>query len=387
VSGEESTETRGEAGEQNNESAQALAVEPLVLESLRVSGFRNLKSFTLEPYARFNVLFGDNGAGKSSLLEAIGYLSALASFRDAKKEDLIGLGSDQALIVGRVQSAPLARSYRVVLDRKAGRSVRVDEKRPSTLGGYFASFPLVLFHPGDVELALGPPEPRRRFLDRVLEQIDESYARCIADYEKALRSRNRLLKSERPDRRSIVAYDGILAELGARIGSARQGLTAQLKSRVESHFAEITAHALPLEVSYAARHEPVLEVLLRELGASYEKDLARGFTGVGPHGDDLRIGVARTLAKHHASQGQHRAIVLSLKVAELSVLAARTGRVPILLLDDVSSELDRSRNQRFFKLLSRLGSQVFLTTTQRELILIEEERRDFHVADGEIVGL
>jgi DNA replication and repair protein RecF len=274
----------------------------------------------------------------------------------------------------------------VLLDRKQGRTVRMDEKRPSTLGSYFASFPLVLFHPGDVELALGSPEPRRRFLDRVLEQIDEGYARCLAEYDKALRSRNRLLKSDRPDRHAIVAYDRILAELGARIGQARHALTEQLKPRVEAHFAEITAHALPLDVSYAVRHTPEFDVLLRELTASYDKDLARGFTGVGPHGDDLRIGVSRTLAKHHASQGQHRAIVLSLKVAELSVLAARTGRVPILLLDDVSSELDRSRNQRFFKLLSRLGSQVFLTTTQREFILLDEERRDFQIADGAVVG-
>jgi DNA replication and repair protein RecF len=362
-------------------------VPPLVLESLSVAGFRNLGSLTLEPYPRFNVLFGDNGAGKSSLLEAIGYLSALASFRDAKKDDLIGLEAAQAMIRGRVQSTPLARSYQVLLDRKQGRSVRVDDKRPSTLGSYFASFPLVLFHPGDVELALGAPEPRRRFLDRILEQIDESYARGLAEYEKALRSRNRLLKSERPDRRAIGAYDGMLAELGARIGSARLALTEQLKPLVEAHFAEITAHALPLEVSYSARHAPEVDVLLRELGASYDKDLARGFTGTGPHGDDLRIGVSRTLAKHHASQGQHRAIVLSLKVAELSVLAARTGRVPILLLDDVSSELDRSRNQRFFKLLSRIGSQVFLTTTHREFILLDADRRDFQIVSGQIVGL
>jgi len=361
-------------------------VMPLILESLTISGFRNLKPLSLTPYPRFNVLFGDNGAGKSSLLEAIGYLSALASFRDAKKEDLIGLDAQQALLQARVQGVPLAHSYRIQLDRRAGRSVRVDDKRPSTLGSYFASFPLVLFHPGHVELALGPPEVRRRFLDRMLEQIDEGFARTCAEYDKALRSRNRLLKAERPDRRSIVAYDGILAEHGARIGGARQRLTEQLKPRVEAHFAEITAHALPLELSYAARHEPEPGVLARELVASFDKDLARGFTGVGPHGDDLRVGVQRTLAKHHASQGQHRAIVLALKVAELTVLAERTGRVPILLLDDVSSELDRSRNQRFFKLLSRLGSQVFLTTTQREFILLDEERRDFHVVAGEIVS-
>lgn len=357
---------------------------PIVLESLSLSGFRNLFVCTLTPGARFNVLFGDNGAGKSSLLEAIGYLAALSSFRDAKKEDIIALDSAQASILARVSAAPLARSYRVVLDRNTGRRVSVDQKRPTSLGSYFASFPLVLFHPGDVELMVGAPEPRRRFLDRVLEQLDAGFARSVDDYGKALRSRNRLLKSERPERRSISAYDPILAELGARIGAARMALTRELKPSVEAHFAEITEHALPLEVSYAARHEPTPEALRRELEASYEKDLARGFTGVGPHGDDLRVGVAKTLAKHHASQGQHRAIVLALKVAELSVLAERTGRVPLLLLDDVSSELDRSRNRRFFKLLSRLGSQVFLTTTHREFILLDEERCDFQVDAGRI---
>jgi DNA replication and repair protein RecF len=360
------------------------AAQPLVLEALALSGFRNLQPTTFVPGSRFNVLFGDNGAGKSSVLEAIGYLAALRSFRDAKKEDIIALDAPQAQLHARVQSVPLAREYRIVLERHKGRSVQVDQKRPTTLGSYFASFPLVLFHPGDVELMLGPPEPRRRFLDRVLEQIDPGFARSAADYDKALRSRNRLLKSVRPERRSVSAYDPMLAELGARIGQARQGLSQQLKPRVEAHFAEITEHALALEVSYAARHAPDQASLLRELENHYDKDVQRGYTGVGPHGDDLRVGVARTLVKHHASQGQHRAIVLALKVAELSVLAQRTGKVPLLLLDDVSSELDQSRNRRFFKLLSRLGSQVFLTTTHREFILLDEERCDFRLEQGAI---
>jgi DNA replication and repair protein RecF len=357
---------------------------PIVIEQLALSGFRNLAPLTFVPDARFNVLFGDNGAGKSSVLEALGYLASLRSFRDAKKEDIIALDAPRALIRAQVASTPLARSYQIALDRNKGRSVLVDQKRPATLGGYFASFPLVLFHPGDVELMVGPPEPRRRFLDRVLEQMDAGYARLLADYERALRSRNRLLKSQRPERLSISAYDATLAELGARIGAARLALTEQLKPRVEAHFAEITERALPIEVSYAARAAPRAEELRRLLHEHYEKDLARGFTGVGPHTDDLRVGVAHTLVKHHASQGQHRAIVLALKVAELSVLAERTGRVPLLLLDDVSSELDRSRNRRFFRLLSRLGSQVFLTTTHREFILLEEQRRDFLVEAGRI---
>ena len=129
--------------------------------------------------------------------------------------------------------------------------------RDCAMGFYaIAAIQLVLFHPGDVELLIGAPEHRRAFLDRVLEQIDAGYARLVADYEKALRSRNRLLKAERPDRHSITSYDGMLAELGASIGAARMRLVGELAPRVEAHFAEITEHALPLEVVYAARHEP-----------------------------------------------------------------------------------------------------------------------------------
>jgi len=360
--------------------------EAIRLESLSVSGFRNLAAFTFEPGPRFNVIFGDNGAGKSNLLEAVTYIATLASFRDAKKEDVVALEAPRAFLRARVTGRPLAREYKISLDREASRVVTVDGKRPSSLGSYYESIQLVLFHPGHVDLMAGAPEARRAFLDRVLEQVDAGYARSVADYGKALRSRNRLLKQEQLDARSVRAYDPILAELGARIGQARANLVAELKPLTEGFFAEITERALPLQMTYAARHRPDEQVLREALAQSFEKDRARGFTGVGPHGDDLRVGVERSLVKHLASQGQHRALVLSLKVSELFVLARRTGRMPLFVLDDVSSELDRSRNLRFFRLLSRLGAQVFLSTTHREFILLDSHepdvRADFQMVRG-----
>lgn len=367
--------------------------EALRIVGLTLEGFRNLAPLSFAPGPRFNVLFGDNGAGKSSVLEAIGYVASLRSFRQARKEDMIALDATRAQLRARLDSAPLSsdqrgapllHDYRIALDRSAGRSVQVDGKKPRSLGSYYGLMPTVLFHPGDTELMSGSPEARRAFLDRILEQIDPSYARLVDDYTKALRSRNRLLKTPRVEPRSISAYDGMLAELGARIGSARMSLTRELKPLVESHFAEITEQALPLDVSYAARHEPDRELLLRALADSLDKDSMRGFTGVGPHGDDLRAGIKQTLAKHHASQGQHRALVLALKVAELSVLAQHKRCLPLLLLDDVSSELDRSRNRRFFQLLAKLSGQVFLTTTHREFILLEHDRSDYQVESGRL---
>jgi len=352
------------------------------IEALELRGFRNLAPLSLAPTARFNVFFGDNGAGKSSVLEALSYVSALESFRSAKKEDMVQRGAPEARIHARVGGAILPQVVRIALPRESARRVEVDGKRPATLGSYFSAFPSVLFHPGDVELMAAGPEPRRAFLDRMLAQMSPSYARIRAEYEKALRSRNRLLKAERVERRAVAAYDAILAERGAVIGASRAELSALLKPLVEAHFAEITEHALPIRVEYALRTEPTVEALAKALSDGFERDLVRGFTGVGPHGDDLHVDVEHTRVKHFASQGQHRAIVLSLKVAELRVLTERTARVPILLLDDVSSELDRSRNRRFFGLLARLGGQVFLTTTHPEFIMLGDHRTDFAVEAG-----
>ncbi|HEX5661551.1 MAG TPA: DNA replication and repair protein RecF, partial [Polyangiales bacterium] len=257
-----------------------MSLEALRLESLALDHFRNLSSLVLEPGPRFNVLFGDNGAGKSSLLEAIGYLAALRSFRSARKEDMIARDQQRALVRARVHAAPLAHDYRIALDRSEGRSIAVDGKKPRSLGAYYGLLPLVIFHPGDTELMSGSPEARRAFLDRVLEQVDPGYARLVDDYGKALRSRNRMLKATQIDARSVRAYDPILAELGAKIGTARQALTLELKPLAEAHFAEITEHALPIVLSYAARHEPTQEALARALHENYEKDTQRGYTGV-----------------------------------------------------------------------------------------------------------
>jgi DNA replication and repair protein RecF len=362
-------------------------VTPLRIERLNVHGFRNLVRDVIAPGACFNVVHGDNGAGKSSLLEAIDYLASLRSFRGARTEDLVTLGMETALVEARVVGDAAPRTFRTVLHRTEPRELRLDGKRPRSVAAWHASIQVVLFHPGDLTLASGPAEPRRAFLDRVLEQMDPTYAASLASYQKALRSRNRLLKREGVDPRSIRAFDEILASAGAIVGKTRDRLVRDLAPLAETAFREVVGEHVPLRVEYKPRVEPSVSAIREALERSYAKDIERGFTAEGPHGDDVALDVVdRAPARHHASQGQHRAIVLALKVAELDVLARRTGKVPILLLDDVSSELDRTRNRRFFALLARLGGQVFLTTTHPEFILLDESRVDFFVENGIIRG-
>ena len=336
------------------------------------------------PGSHFNVIHGDNGAGKSNLLEAIYYLGSLKSFRGAKTEDLIGLDEDRAFLEATLEDGLAPRTLRVDLGRNERRKLQLDGKRPRSTSAWVQAVRMVLFHPGDLVLAAGAADKRRAFMDRMLEQMDPVYANTLSSYEKALRSRNRLLKEERVDRRSIRAFDAILSKAGAVIGRARRQLIEDLGPRVERAFIEVFAGDVPLAVRYRPRVDPSEEAIAETLDRAFDKDCARGFTADGPHGDDLELRLHDVGARHHGSQGQHRTIVLALKTAELDLLSERTGRVPILLLDDVSSELDRSRNRRFFEVLSHAGGQVFLTTTHPEFILLERDRADFEVKAGQL---
>jgi DNA replication and repair protein RecF len=361
------------------ESAEALRIA-----ALEVVGWRNLEPLSLAPGPRFNVVSGDNGSGKSSLLEAVDYLARLESFRGGRAGDLVQRGADRARLGMRVVGDVAPRTFRVTVDRARPRELSLDGKRPRSIAQWHGAAHVVLFHPGDVDLPAGGPEPRRALLDRVLGQLDPVYSAALASYDKALRSRNRLLRADAPDRRAIAAYDEVLASAGAVLGVARAGLVDELGPLAGEAFAAIVGEPLPLEVRYQPRVEPAVDALRAALGRALDKDLARGFTADGPHADELRLAIGGTAARRHASQGQHRAIVLALKVAELRVLTRRTGRVPLLLLDDVSSELDRGKSRRLFGLLAGLGGQVLLTTTHREFVLVDEARTDWRMHEGRL---
>jgi DNA replication and repair protein RecF len=355
------------------------------LEKMRLRDFRNLRSLEFTPTPRFNVISGDNGQGKSNLLEAIEYLGSLQSFRSARVEDLIHESAPDAELVASSGGDGPAHELRAHLSRAGRRDIKLDGKRPRSRASYSRALPTVLFHPGELTLTAGGADGRRGFLDHLLERLDETYSASLATYTKALASRNRLLKAEPPNRRGITAYDELLAASGAVIGQARAALVYALAPRVAALFAEISGDGPEVSMHYEPRVEPDVERMREVLRGALEKDLLRGFTADGPHADDIGFRMREKKARRYASQGQHRALVLSLKVAELQELEHRSGQTPLLLLDDVSSELDRAKSARFFELLSRTSGQVFLTTTHPDLISVTTDRRDFQISNGTLL--
>ncbi|HMG20159.1 MAG TPA: DNA replication/repair protein RecF [Kofleriaceae bacterium] len=364
---------------------------PLRILALVASGVRNLRPLQLEPRERFNVFSGDNGQGKTNLLEAIFAVAALRSFRTARLADLVAFGGERATLGARVVKHDLVRVYEVEIAH-GSRKVALDGKAPRPLARYFGGFNVVVFTPEDLALPRGSPGDRRRFVDRSVFNLRADYLGVAQDYERVLRTRNTVLRQAGDgalDRRRtedlLAVYDQQIAALGAQVIAARQAFVDVVGGELAAAFAAITRSDRVASVRYAVRAEARSEAeILAALREARVKDLATHATQVGPHRDDLAFELDGREAGAFASQGQLRAIMLAWKTAELAVLARAHGDSPILLLDDVSSELDPQRNEFLFEHLAKLAGQCFITTTHPDHVLLRQHRADYRIAAGEI---
>lgn len=350
---------------------------------------RNLERVAIEPSPRLNVISGNNGHGKTSLLEAIYLLATTRSFRTAKLAEVVRHGEKVASVRGtfseRWGEATLRREQSVGLDR-GRRAVRLDGEAPSSLSYYATRSPVVVFDPQQMTLSTGPAAERRTLLDRVTLFTEAGVAVHRARYARALRERQRLLTTRPGAARELDAYERLLAEHGAVITAARRRACERLEDAMRRAFAAIAAPDLTLAVAYEPAGTEDVDVAIAGYRDDRARDAQRRRTQIGPHRDDLGLAIGGHPARVVASQGQHRAITLALKLAELHCIAAARGLLPILLLDDVSSELDPERSAALFAHLAESESQIFLTTTRRDLIVTGHAggvpRRDLRVADG-----
>ncbi len=335
---------------------------------------------------------GDNGQGKTNLLEAIFVVAALRSFRTAKLSDLVAFGAERARLGARVWKDGLVRLYEVEL-AQGTRKVTLDGKAARPLARYFGGFNVVVFTPEDLALPRASPGDRRRFLDRGVFNLRPDYLGTAQDYERVLRTRNTVLRQvsegalDRGRAEDLLAvYDQQVADLGARVIAAREAFLDLVRGELTAAFSAITRTGLAATARYVVRSgAQSADEILAKLRAARMKDFATGATQVGPHRDDVVFELEGRDAGTYASQGQLRATMLAWKTAELAVLGRAHGDPPILLLDDVSSELDPKRNEFLFEHLAKLAGQCFITTTHRDHVLLREHRADYRIAKGEIL--
>lgn len=348
------------------------------LLALQVQDFRNLPQVQLSPSPHSTIAVGQNGQGKTNLLEALYFLATLKPLRAGRLSELVRWGSQGARVTGRFLLKGAEREISVEVGGGT-RQAFVDGKKAASLEEYFGGVSVVAFTPDDLEVVKGGPDSRRAFLDRAVFNRFPAFLRESREYARALKNRNRLLREGHAvEAAYLEAYDETLAKAGARIYMRRRALMAELAPRAQATFASIGRTVDPAMYGYHPAHlggdfptadEAALAAALREsLNERLRRDLDRGFTSVGPHSDDVSVTLGGRSARAYASQGQQRALVLGWKIAEIENLEAAMGFLPLLLLDDVSSELDPERNAYLMNYLAKSGAQVFLTTTDGSLV-------------------
>lgn len=406
------------------------------VQKVSARGFRNLAEISITPHPRFNVLSGENGQGKTNVLEAIYLIATLRSFRTQRIEELIRFGEPAAELRAQVEHHDVQRTLGVRLEARPTKKIALVDGKQANGGDYFGAVNVVLFSPEDLRLPKGPPVGRRRFLDRAIWNTHPAYLDEVRTYDRVLRSRNALLRQdlrtaiearrhqhehqhEHASEGGIGAegatasplpaklpsatdlldiFDEKLAEAGAVIMQRRRRYIRELLPESRAAFEEVSRSGLPIDMRYhpgvsSSQREAALDeyVDLRELLADQlrrdrRRDLVRGYTHSGPHADDVALDLDGRPADQHASQGQLRAIVLSLKIAEINHLGRHLGDPPVLLLDDVSSELDPQRNAHLFGFLRGMPCQVFITTTSPTFVQLApgDERVDYAVDKGTV---
>ena len=337
------------------------------LLSLEVENYRNIASASLTPGRELTVICGNNGQGKTNLLEAIWLLTGGKSFRGGKDAELVRRGEPFAVLKASTLRAQQEEQEKEGPNRvRPGRTVSVNGgavKRAASLAG---SFPAVVFDPGHLSLVKGAPEGRRKFLDAALCQLYPGYLTLYRRYVRALQQKNALLRRssngiERPyaEKRALLEVLNVeLAQQGEAIQQRRRAYLAALSPLACANYEELSRGAETLSLRYAAQFEPGgLAQLLRQ---KMPEELRAGQSLCGPHREDLDLLLDGQPAKVYASQGQQRSVVLSLKMAEAAAAASITGEHPVMLLDDVLSELDDGRKQY---LLTRMREkQTFVTS-------------------------
>jgi DNA replication and repair protein RecF len=348
-----------------------------MLERLVVRELRNLSRVELEPAPRLNVISGNNGQGKTSLLEAIYFAATSRSFRTHRIAELVrhgvSVGSARARFVERRDDLPPLAREQVAAVEGSRCSVLIDGNRPPSLASFATRSPVVAFHPEELTLSTGPACVRRTLLDRLALFMEPRSADHRARYAHALRARHELLRRgaglDGQASAELEAFEELCAGHGAALTRARAAAAQAITPELAQAFARIAAPDLELTARFAPGGSPDPEEARQALRAQRRRDAQRSTAGFGPHRDDLALELGGHPARVVASQGQHRALTLSLKAAETAAISAARGVEPILLLDDVSSELDPDRTAALFVFLGMTRGQVFLTTTRRELIV------------------
>ena len=360
----------------------------MIIDKLTLRNFRNYEETVLTPHEGVNLFFGANGSGKTNLLEAVHYCALGKSHRITGDQSAVRIGESFAVCGVSVTTGGVRReiTVRLVPNELNKKVILVDQKPIRRFSDMMGCLQCVIFSPEDLGLIREGPSMRRRYLDMMISQVNRGYFIALQQYRSGLEQRNALLKNMRATGQNnagmLDVFEQAMAAPAAVIVAARKKVIAMLAELAADTYRGISGRdGEEFQASYHSAFrdsENVEEDFMRILKEDREEDLRLGITSDGPHRDDLNLSLNKKNMKVYASQGQIRTAALSLKLAQMKALRAMSGEAPVLLLDDVMSELDKERRMRLVKEIS--DYQTFITCTDESDLELEGDRRVYHVS-------
>ncbi|MBR6898427.1 MAG: DNA replication/repair protein RecF [Lachnospiraceae bacterium] len=358
----------------------------MIISSIELKNYRNYDEIHIDLDRNVNILFGDNAQGKTNILEAVYVCATTKSHRLAKDRDIIRFGEDESHIKMIVDDEGISTRIDMHLKKNKNKGIAIDGLSLKRASDLFGRLNVVFFSPEDLQIIKSGPSERRRFIDSELCQIDRIYLNNIVSFNRILDQRNRILKdiNFRPDYEELLdVVDMQLVQFGAQVIEDREKFVKELGEIILPVHDKLTGGKEKLEIVYEKDVE--ISELEEALKKGRARDIKNKSTGNGPHRDDLRFCVGGIDIRKYGSQGQQRTAALSVKLAEISLVEKITGKKPVLLLDDVLSELDSSR-QRFL-LESIEGIQTLITCTGLDDFVDKrfDINRVYRVVQGHII--
>ena len=343
------------------------------IKNVQLKNYRNYSEETISFNSGLNILEGKNAQGKTNLLEAVFLCSIGKSPRTNKEKELIKWNENLSKITIEFKKLSGNKKIEIYLFSNSNKAIKINGVPIKKLGELMGELNAIYFSPDELKLVKESPEERRRFMDIDLCQFNKNYFYALNKYNKILNQRNKLLKSGNINsiKETILIWNEQLSEQACYIIKCRLELIEQLKVFAKKSHYYLTDNSEEMVLSYVGLTDTDKSVLKQKLlklyDESLEKDLNLGFTTVGPHRDDIKILVNNIDVRHFGSQGQQRSCALSLKLAELEIFKQNLGEYPVLLLDDVLSELDENRREKLLKIINNF--QTLLTCTEYNLNL------------------
>ena len=364
----------------------------MYIKSIELKDYRNYKEIYVEFSSRVNIFLGNNAQGKTNLLESI-YMNAMAkSFKNTRDKDIIRFGQEYCRIKSVIVTEDDEEETEIVITSDGRKSVKLNGIKAHKTSEMLDRIFIVVFSPDDLKIVKEDPEKRRRFIDRELCLIKPGYYNDLNNYKKALIQRNTLIKEKETDMIMLEIFDSELAKYGVRILKKRREFVSKIDKISREIHEKISGGKEHLELRYEtnieipeeAGYDEAEKIYLQALADSRESDISNRNTSRGPHRDDMKISADGIDLRKFGSQGQQRTAALSLKLSEIKIIEEETGEKPILLLDDVLSELD---NDRQTYLINSLGeNQMFITTTDIVVKVARSvpEGKIYNIKNGEI---